>query len=113
MSRATISWHGDRVTRDVRRASARGLQFAGEHVLEESRRLIPIEEGILSDSGHVDSDDSQAAISFDTPYAVRQHEDLTLAHDPGRQAKYLETPLTDEQQVVQRLIASELSKVFR
>jgi hypothetical protein len=34
-------------------------------------------------------------VSFDTPYATRQHEELEWQHEPGRQAKYLETPLKE------------------
>ena len=34
-----------------------------------------------------------AAVSYDTPYAIRQHEDLSYKHDAGRKAKYLEDPL--------------------
>ena len=34
-------------------------------------------------------------VSYNTPYAARQHEDLTLKHLPGKQAKYLEQPLKE------------------
>jgi len=32
-------------------------------------------------------------VSFDTPYATRQHEEMEYHHLPGKQAKYLEAPL--------------------
>jgi hypothetical protein len=32
-------------------------------------------------------------VSYNTPYAAIQHEELSYEHKPGRQAKYLETPL--------------------
>ena len=66
-----------------------------EYVLGESIQQVPHEEGDLQSSGKVSVDEgsSRAAVSYDTPYAVRQHEDMTYQHDPGRKAKYLEDPL--------------------
>ena len=46
----------------------------------------------------------KAAVSFDTPYAVVQHENLTFHHPGGRQAKYLETPLNASREVGKTLI---------
>ena len=50
------------------------------------------------------------AVSYDTPYAVRQHEDLTLRHDAGRKAKYLEDPMNEERQVIAGLIAAQIRR---
>lgn len=63
-----------------------------EFGLEESNRIAPIEEGTLIRSGQVSRDDraGKVAVSYDTPYAVVQHEDTQLRHDQGRQAKFLE-----------------------
>ena len=71
------------------------LKDIAEYVLGESIQQVPHEEGDLQSSGKVSVDEgsSRAAVSFDTPYAVRQHEDMTFKHDPGRKAKYLEDPL--------------------
>lgn len=76
----------------VRKAAAQGLTDGAEHLLEESNRIAPIEEGTLIRSGVASVDEQQlrAAVSYDTPYAVRQHEDTRLRHDSGRQAKFLE-----------------------
>lgn len=103
-----------RVAPEVRKAANRGLALAAEHVLGESRRLVPIEEATLERSGTVttDPDNLQAAISYDTPYAVRQHEDMTAQHDPGREAKYLETPLNTERDTVQEIIARTIRGEF-
>lgn len=90
-----VVWHGPKVMAATRKAAARGLLLGAEHVLEEANRLVPHEEGTLQGSGvaSVDEGALRGAISYDTVYAVRQHEELTWAHDDGRQAKYLETPL--------------------
>ncbi len=34
-------------------------------------------------------------VSYNKPYAARQHEDLSYRHKEGRQAKYLEQPLKE------------------
>jgi len=52
-------------------------------------------------------------VSYDTPYAVRQHEDLTLRHDPGRQAKYLEEPMQTERGTMLDLVATEIRRSLR
>lgn len=88
-------WYGPQVKAATKKAAARGLFKGAEHVKEEANRIVPLEEGTLARSGAtaVDEGALRAAVSFDTPYAVRQHEELTWHHDRGRQAKYLEQPL--------------------
>lgn len=109
---AVLRWHGDQATAAIRRGAARGLLAAAEHLLGESRKVVPIEEATLERSGHAEVDDSAlvARVSYDTPYAVRQHEDLTLGHDPGRQAKYLEEPADREGKVIGEIVAREIRR---
>lgn len=92
------------------KGAARGLSLAAEHVLGEARKLVPIEEGTLERSGaaSVDEKNLRAAVSFDTPYAVRQHEDMTLHHDNGRSAKYLERAFNAEKNAVKQIIADAI-----
>lgn len=113
--RATVRWHGDAIKAAMRRAGIRGLTLASEHLLGEARDLVPLEEGTLERSGAtvVDEDKLTAAVVFDTPYAARQHEDMTYRHAPGRQAKYLEQPFNSERDTMQRLIAAELRRALR
>lgn len=98
----------------IKDAQARGLALAGEHVLGESRKIVPLEEGTLERSGRVsvDKDGGRAAVSYDTPYAVQQHEDLTLKHDQGREAKYLEKAVNGNRDVVKDIIARTLRGEF-
>lgn len=93
-----------------RKAAAKGLFDAAEHVLQVSRTRVPIEEGTLERSGTTTVDEANlvAYISYDTPYAVRQHEDMTYRHDAGRQAKFLESALTGERDVVRKIIADAI-----
>ena len=102
-------------TEDMRRAAVKGLEDAAEHVLGVSNQRVPIEEATLERSGRasVDASTLQAAVSYDTPYAVVQHEDMTLQHDPGRSAKFLETALNQEAGAVQQIIADRIRRETR
>ena len=92
-------------------AALRGLRNGGEHVLKLSRDRVPIEEGTLERSGQVTDDGTATvAVSYDTPYAVRQHEDLSARHAAGRQAKYLETAVAEGTKDVGALVAAEVRK---
>jgi hypothetical protein len=109
----SMQWEGRRLwTRVGKRRAARGMRLALEHVLAESNKIIPLEEGTLMRSGKVSLDEStlQGSISYDTPYAVRQHEELTWKHAPGRQAKYLETAVNANRAECLRIMQAELRR---
>lgn len=74
----------------IRKAAARAVRDGAEFLLEDANRTAPIEEGTLIRSGQVSVDGLTASVSYDTPYAARQHEDTRLRHDEGRRAKWLE-----------------------
>jgi len=101
--------------RSVLNGSAnRGVALAAEHILGEANKAVPIEEDTLMRSGTVSTDPGKftAAVSYDTPYAARQHEDMTLRHDQGRTAKYLENAMNSEvaaaAEIIRQTIAGDL-----
>jgi hypothetical protein len=98
----------------MRKAANRGLALGAEHVLGESNKAVPIEEATLERSGTVSTDPEnlRAAVAYDTPYAVRQHEDLGLRHDEGRNAKFLENALNTETQTVREIVARTIKGEF-
>jgi len=98
----------------MRKAAARGLAIGAEHVLGEAKNRVPIEEHILEESGTVTTDPAnlQAAVVFDTPYAVYQHETFGLKHDAGREAKYLENAMNAETAAVREIIARTIKGEF-
>ncbi|MEV2249405.1 hypothetical protein AB0I94_02410 [Streptomyces sp. NPDC050147] len=111
---ARMNWQGTRLwTSRGRRLASEGLQRALEHGLKVSNERVPLEEGTLERSGRVDVDGLNGAISYDTVYAVRQHEELTWKHLPGRQAKYLESAMNSEREVMLQLMAVTLRRFFR
>lgn len=88
-----------------------GLLVGGEHVLGVSNAIVPFEEGDLAATGSVSSDgQGRVAISYDTDYAVRQHEDLSLNHDPGREGKFLEKSLASERDRILQFIAEGIRR---
>lgn len=110
-----LHWGGKAAEDALRGAAAEGLRLAAEHLLQASRERVPIEEGTLERSGTVTVDEAalQAAVSYDTPYAVRQHEDMSLRHDAGRHAKYLEGPARSEADTMQDIIAARIRRALR
>lgn len=81
----------------------------GEHILDTSNRHVPHELGDLERSGRVtDPDLGEVTVYYDTPYAVVQHEDMTLQHDAGRTAKYLENALHSEKAACERIAADAM-----
>ncbi len=102
-----ITYHGDRVLTVLEATLWHGLEAAAEHLLQVSSDRAPHEEGDLERSGTTTPDEAnnRVSVSFDRPYARRQHEELTWRHDPGKTAKYLEDPMNEERPTMLRIIA--------
>jgi hypothetical protein len=113
--RFRMIFRGATAERKVLEGARQGLRLAAEHVLTESRAVVPIDEGQLQAYSYalVDETDLTAAVTYDTPYAVRQHEEMSYRHAPGRQAKYLEQPLNASRQAVTNLLAAQLRRAMR
>ena len=114
---------------NIRLAANREIHKIATEILNESRALVPFEDGILSGSGHLKAGGAGSNLVMSqtveyggpaAPYALIQHEDLDYFHPakdrggtstgiPGqnRAAKYLEIPAKKHQAtVVPRLIAA-------
>jgi len=105
-----VRWYGDRGK--ARIGAIKGLQLATEMLLEYANRTVPIEEGTLQRSGTASVDDEklEGGVSYDTKYAVKQHEDTRLRHDPGRRAKWLELSLNEINGELKVVIADSIKK---
>lgn len=110
-----ITWRGDKISEEMKTAAAKGLRNVAEFLLDKSNQNIPIDEGTLKNSGNtsVDETNLEASVSYDTPYAVRQHEDMTLNHKNGRTAKYLENAYKDNLNKIQDYIADAIKDGVR
>lgn len=93
-----------------------GLLVGGEMVLGVSNDQVPHEDGDLERTGAVTSDAEarKVAISYrDVAYegqAEQQHEDMTLNHDEGRNAKFLENALNTQGGVVLEAVAGGIRR---
>lgn len=109
----------------VRQAAAVALKRFSWHVLGQAQQLAPEgggpfsprdpEPGRLRDSAHADQvqDDGQAItvlIGFNTEYAAVQHERLDFRHSTG-QAKYMETAINANIDLMARFVIDEARKV--
>ncbi|MFE4548280.1 hypothetical protein [Streptomyces sp. NPDC056785] len=110
-----LTWNGPAVERELRQAAARGVFLAVEHVLGESNNVVPLDESPLMQSGtaSVDEPSLTGMVSYDTPYAVAQHERLDYRHAPGRTAKYLENSLNGARAEVLAIIAAQMRRAMR
>jgi hypothetical protein len=109
-----MEWHGPRAEAAAREGAALGLLLGAEHVLQEANMRVPLLEGTLERSGVPSVDEARltAAVSYDTVYAVYQHERLDLRHAPGRTAKYLEVPLNASRETVAAIIAAQIRRAL-
>lgn len=107
-------WYGDQVLSAVTAANRRGLQRGAEHLHERSNAVCPLDEHTLISSSFVSvaNNGKQAAVSYNTVYARRQHEELGWRHKPGRQAKYLEEPTKTEWPVIKQIVAAEIERTI-
>ena len=80
------------MTEAMRDAAARAVLEVAEDALTESNDRAPLDEGDLVRSGDVVPHPEQAAasITYDTPYAIVQHEDVTLKHPRQGEHHWLE-----------------------
>jgi hypothetical protein len=80
-----VEWRGKAATAAAKRGAIRGLQLSTELLLGEAVKIVPLEEATLQDSGKatVDEEKLEGKVTFETPYAVVQHERLD-ASSPER-----------------------------
>lgn len=96
------------IERCVKNGGRKGMFDALDHLRAVSQDQVPLDMGPLKASASVDvsADGSSGSVSYDTPYAVIQHENAGFSHQRGRKAKYLEDPVNDpavQQEMVQLL----------
>ncbi|MGP6175439.1 hypothetical protein [Corynebacterium sp. A21] len=99
---------GDR----IKRGANLGARDGAAQVLGTSNDKAPLETGVLRASGKVSTDGKgTAAVSYNTPYAAKQHEEVGYHHTDG-EAKYLENAMRDEAENVKRIIAERVRRMM-
>ncbi|WP_416565055.1 minor capsid protein [Nocardia testacea] len=106
----SAQWNTAGIAADVRAGADEGLFEAAEVLLAQANDLVPIEEGVLQNSGTAEIADGTARVGYNTPYARVQHEDLTLNHPNGREAKFLEKPLNRFGPELEQIVAAAIER---
>ncbi|NKR52978.1 hypothetical protein GS481_24995 [Rhodococcus hoagii] len=104
----TINFTG--IEARIRAAAVDGLASAAEVVKQEAIERCPKETGELRNSARTAVEGLEAAVGFDTPYAVVQHEELGYDHQDG-QAKYLENAVVATKATVAAVIGESIRRV--
>ena len=103
----SLTWNGDTIAAAVKQAEQRGVRLAAEHLRTTAVQQTPLETGTLRNSAQVTADGIKAAVSYNTKYAVKQHEELGYAHKDG-QAKYLESATVSERSKMLDIIGQQI-----
>lgn len=116
---ARVVWNGPQAVGAAKTGAVIGLNTAAERLAALATPLTPYLDGDLIESQDVHpatETSPEAAVSYDTPYAVDQHEHLEYRHTtdphPDAQAKYLEAPLRQNADELQKIIAAQLRRAF-
>jgi hypothetical protein len=138
---AKNKWRIKEATKIAEEAALKALRTGAEAILTEAIDEAPVDTGTLRRSGTVtvgskaDGGQVYAAaeagtemkdafpneigkekavyISFNTPYARRQHEELDYNHPRGGKAKYLEDPFNRLKKKVVKMAELRIKKALR
>ena len=134
-------WRTKEAVKIAEEAGLKALRTGGEAILTEAIDQAPIDTGTLRRSGTVtvgklpDSariyeaaeagnemkdafpepvgKEKAVYISFNTPYARRQHEELDYEHPRGGKAKYLEDPFNRNKDKVIKYVNKKIRKALK
>ena len=96
-------------------AGMKELNDQAESIGEASQNQVPHLSGTLERSLAVTKQISagQIQLSYNTPYARRQHEELGYRHENGRKAKYLEDPFRERKEDVVKSVGLAIKIALR
>jgi len=137
---ANNKWRIKEAVKIAEEAGLKALRTGAESILTEAIDETPIETGTLRRSGTVtvgalpdgaqvyeaaesgsnmknafpgpEGKEKAVYISFNTPYARRQHEELGYNHPLGGKAKYLEDPFNRNKNKVLKYAAKQVKKAL-
>lgn len=88
------------------------LMKSGEKILSASKQLSPIDTGLMVNTADVAQvDKHRVDIRYNTDYSLYVHEDLSMNHPNGGQAKFLEQATIEESHSHFNELASRLRGV--
>ena len=117
---------------EAKKALGQAMYGFATKVLNESKKLVPVDTANLRNSGivssqRIDGDVVEVEITYggsSAPYAAIVHEDMTMDHSPSKltavtkkprrgQAKFLEIPVMAQAPSFARSIAARYARYFR
>lgn len=117
---------------EAKRALGQAMYGFATKVLNESKKLVPVDTANLRNSGivssqRIDGNVVEVEITYggsSAPYAAIVHEDMTMDHSPSKltavtkrprrgQAKFLEIPVMAQAPSFARSIAARYARYFR
>ncbi len=101
---------GGAARRRQRQAAEAGIAEITEALLTDANMTVPLEEGTLEGSGTASTEGLTGSVSYDTPYAVVQHEDATLRHLGKGRAKWLELTMSERANDYLRRLAERMRR---
>jgi len=138
---ANNKWRIKEAVKIAEEAGLKALRTGAEAILTEAIDEAPIDTGTLRRSGTVtvgalpdgaqvyeaaesgsnmknafpgpEGKEKAVYISFSTPYARRQHEELGYNHPRGGKAKYLETPFNANKKKVIKYAERKIKEALR
>ena len=138
---AKNKWRIKEAVKIVEEAGLKALRTGAEVILTEAIDETPIDTGTLRRSGTVtvgalpdgaqvyeaaesgsnmkdafpgpEGKEKAVYISFNTPYARRQHEELGYQHPRGGKAKYLEDPFNRNKKKVLKYADEQIRKALK
>ena len=87
---ARIRFNTTGAIRIVTRSTREGIEDIMKEVLKQSNADVPILTTDLRSTGKLNHHNKSITITYETPYAAIQHENLSYNHPRGGKAKYLE-----------------------
>lgn len=115
MSNFKLNWRGDLAKKIAKEAALSAIHDGALHILSEAVDEAPVDTGDLRGSGKVEDmpEEQATVISFNEPYALRQHEELNYNHPKGGKAKYLEDPFNRNISKVNKLIKDRVKTALQ
>ena len=117
----STQWRGKELTKAMHRAGMAELAKQAEYLKAEAVKQTPVDTGILAGSATVTRKSDAFEVSFNTPYALRRHEEgpsrsgvttVTKRAATGK-AKYLEDPLNARAPKAIKAIADAIKGAMR
>ena len=108
MSGMRVRWDSGPAKAEAKRESQRALAESAEFMLAQANDTVPLEEGTLARSGATSVEGDTAVVSYDTPYAIRLHENPQYRFQHGRRGKWLELTFQENAPALERRWAGRI-----